>query len=43
MDTERILWRLRRNLDIRIEPHLIARDEDFSYFVREIEKTGIEL
>jgi predicted nucleotidyltransferase len=43
LDTDLILWRLRRNLDFRIEPHLLARDEDPSYFIREIESTGIEI
>jgi predicted nucleotidyltransferase len=43
INTEMKLYQLRRGLDMRIEPHLIARDEDYSYFVREIERTGIEI
>jgi len=42
-DTGTILWRLCRNIDLRIEPHLIARDTDYAYFVDEIERTGIEI
>ncbi|GHT63858.1 hypothetical protein FACS189451_11030 [Bacteroidia bacterium] len=43
MNTGLILWRLRRDIDLRIEPHLIARDADYAGFVDEIERTGIEI
>jgi predicted nucleotidyltransferase len=41
--TTPLLWHLRWNIDLRIEPHLIARDDDFIGFVKEIERTGIEI
>jgi predicted nucleotidyltransferase len=37
------IWRLRKQIDFRIEPHLIARDTDYSDFIKEIERTGIEI
>ena len=37
------IWCLRENIDIRIEPHIIDPEEDYAYFVQEIERTGIEL
>jgi predicted nucleotidyltransferase len=42
-NTGLILWRLRWNIDLRIEPHLIARDMDFADMVMEIERTGIDI
>ena len=32
-----------RKFDTRIEPHIIDPEEDYSYFVQELERTGIEL
>jgi len=37
------IWKLRRQVDFRIEPHVIARDTDFSGFIDEIRRTGIEI
>jgi predicted nucleotidyltransferase len=37
------IWRLRKNIDFRIEPHILVQDEDYADFLPEIEKTGIEL
>ena len=37
------MWRLRKKIDFRIEPHIIIRDEDYSYFLSEIQKNGIEI
>jgi uncharacterized protein len=41
--TTPILWKLRRQIDIRIEPVLIENKNDFSGFLSEIEKYGIEV
>ena len=41
LNTESILWRLKRQIDFRIEPHVIARDTDHAGFLNEIQKTGI--
>jgi len=35
------IWKLRRQIDFRIEPHVIARDSDYAGMLNEIEKTGI--
>jgi len=35
------IWKLRRQVDFRIEPHLIARDTDYAGFLGEIQRTGI--
>ena len=35
------IWKLRRQIDFRIEPHIIARDTDYSGFIDEIQRTGI--
>ncbi|MCA1758936.1 MAG: nucleotidyltransferase domain-containing protein [Bacteroidales bacterium] len=43
--TQRLLMRLRRNIDLRIEPHPIM-EQDFNSsnpFAWEIEKTGIKV
>jgi uncharacterized protein len=43
--TQRLLMRLRRNIDLRIEPHPI-REQDFNSsnpFAWEIERTGIKV
>ena len=42
-DTVVPIWRLRKIFDIRIEPHIIDPEEDYAYFVQELERTGIEL
>ena len=41
LNTEPILWRLKRQIDLRIEPHLIARNADYAGFLDEIQRTGI--
>ena len=35
------IWKLRQQIDFRIEPHVIARDTDYAGFLNEIQKTGI--
>ena len=42
-DTIVPIWSLREKVDIRIEPHIIDPDEDYAYFLREVQRTGIEL
>lgn len=38
-----LLWKLRRQIDDRIEPILIERDQDKGGFLSEIQKYGIEI
>ena len=38
-----LLWKLRRQIDDRIEPILIERDNDNGDFLSEIQKHGIEI
>lgn len=38
-----LLWKLRRQIDDRIEPILIEKDNDSSGFLEEIQKSGIEI
>ena len=38
-----LLWKLRRQVDDRIEPILIERDNDRGDFLSEIKKYGIEI
>jgi len=38
-----LLWKLRRQIDDRIEPILIERDQDKSGFLSEVQKYGIEI
>jgi len=38
-----LLWKLRRQIDDRIEPFLIERDFDDADFFGEIKKNGIEI
>lgn len=38
-----LLWKLRRQIDDRIEPILIERDNDSGDFLGEIQKHGIEI
>lgn len=38
-----LLWKLRRQIDDRIEPILPERDFDDSGFLKEIENYGIEI
>jgi predicted nucleotidyltransferase len=35
------IWKLRRQIDFRIEPHVIARDSDYAGLLDEIQQTGI--
>ncbi|MCL1864736.1 MAG: nucleotidyltransferase domain-containing protein [Spirochaetes bacterium] len=37
------IWRLRKNIDFRIEPHIIVPDGDYADFLPEIQRTGIEI
>jgi len=37
------IWKLRRQVDFRIEPHVVARDTDYAGFIDEIKRTGIEI
>jgi predicted nucleotidyltransferase len=37
------IWKLKRQIDVRIEPHVIARDTDYAGFLDEIRRTGIEI
>ena len=41
LNTEPLLWKLKRQVDFRIEPHVIARDTDYAGMIDEIQKTGI--
>jgi len=36
-----MLWRVRRDVDMRIEPHVIVPQEDYTGFLNEIQRTGI--
>lgn len=38
-----LLWKLRRQVDDRIEPILIERENDLSGFITEIQRNGIEI
>jgi predicted nucleotidyltransferase len=38
-----LVWRLRKNIDLRIEPHIIVPDEDYADFLPEIQRTGVEI
>ncbi len=38
-----LLWKLRRQVDDRIEPILIEKDSDSCDFLKEIVKSGIEI
>jgi predicted nucleotidyltransferase len=38
-----LLWKLRRQIDDRIEPILIEKDNDYSGFLIEIQRNGIEI
>jgi len=41
LNTEPILWKLKRQIDYRIEPHVIAQDSDYAGILNEIQQTGI--
>ena len=41
LNPEPILWKLKRQIDLRIEPHIIARDTDYAGMLNEIQRTGI--
>lgn len=43
LDLNLILWKLRRNIDLRIEPKIIDRSNDFSGLWEEIQLTGIKI
>ncbi len=38
-----LLWKLRRQVDDRIEPILIEKDNDYGGFLIEIQRSGIEI
>jgi len=38
-----LLWKIRRQIDDRIEPILIEREFDDAGFLEEIQKSGIEI
>jgi len=38
-----LLWKLRRQIDHRIEPLLIEKDHDHADFLSEIKRNGIEI
>ena len=40
-DVMPLLWKIRRDVDMRIEPHVIIPQEDYAGFMNEIQKTGI--
>lgn len=42
-DVNPLLWKLRRQIDDRIEPILIEREHDDAGFLNEIKKYGIEI
>jgi predicted nucleotidyltransferase len=41
--TQPLLWKLRRQIDDRIEPILFSKDSDSSGFLSEIKRTGIQI
>ncbi len=41
--TTPLIWKLRRQIDDRIEPIIIEKDNDSSGFLEEIQKNGIEI
>lgn len=41
--TTPLIWKLRRQIDDRIEPVLIEKDNDKSGFLEKIQKNGIEI
>jgi uncharacterized protein len=41
--TTPLLWKLRRQIDNRIEPVIIEKDHDKSGFLNEIQRYGIEI
>ena len=43
LNTEPILWRLKRQIDLRIEPHVVARDTDYAGLLDDIQRTGIRI
>ena len=43
LKTEPVLWRLKRQIDLRIEPHVIARDTDYAGMLDEIQHSGIQI
>ena len=37
------IWLLRESIDFRIEPHVIARTPDYTGFLDEIRRTGVQI
>lgn len=42
-ETTPLIWKLRRQIDDRIEPVIIEKDNDLSGFLEEIQKSGVEI
>ena len=40
-DTIVPVWKMGKKFDMRIEPHIIDPEQDYSYFEQEVQKTGI--
>ena len=40
-DTIVPVWKMCREFDTRIQPHIIDPEHDYSYFEQEVQKTGI--
>jgi predicted nucleotidyltransferase len=40
LETEPLLWKLKRQVDCRIEPHVIVPEEDYAGLLNDIHKTG---
>ena len=40
-DTIVPIWSMCENFDLRIEPHIIDPEQDYSYFEQEVQRTGI--
>jgi len=38
-----LIWKLRRQVDFRIEPHIVSHDTDYTGFIDEISRTGIKV
>ena len=43
LSTMKKLYQIRRQVDVRIEPHLLVKDKDPLDFADEVAKTGIKL
>ncbi|MDR2472045.1 MAG: nucleotidyltransferase domain-containing protein [Tannerella sp.] len=41
MEVMPLIWKIRRDVDMRIEPHVIVSKEDYAGFLNEIKRTGL--